>query len=117
MYTVSAAEVEKLFLSSLCGLAAGCMNKMSITHPDSGDHLTDWMNCASSVQSLSLLQGLFEWLWVLSWIGASIPLYMMCCCTAKPSPSEIALTRMPTTPAKQQIQAEYEYESLLSAKI
>jgi hypothetical protein len=63
------------------------------------------------------LQTTFEWLWVLSWIGASIPFYMMCCCTAKPSPSEIALTSMPTAPTKQQIQAEYEYESLLSAKI
>ena len=28
--------------------------------------------------------GIFQWLWILAWIGASIPLYMMCCCTPKP---------------------------------
>lgn len=30
-----------------------------------------------------LLTGLYLF-WVMSWIGASIPLYIMCCCTQRP---------------------------------
>eukprot|EP01025_Chloroclados_australasicus_P039297 TRINITY_DN4061_c0_g1_i1.p2 TRINITY_DN4061_c0_g1~~TRINITY_DN4061_c0_g1_i1.p2 ORF type:complete len:160 (-),score=21.88 TRINITY_DN4061_c0_g1_i1:332-811(-) len=30
----------------------------------------------------------FTWGWILAWVIASIPLYMMCCCTARPNANQ-----------------------------
>lgn len=48
------------------------------------------------------------WLWVFAWIGASIPLYMMCCCTSKPHTERPALvpTLLSAAPARQPAKGE-----------